>query len=93
MDARIEERTEGPLTVVTVAGWLGAEHAEGLRERGLSVEGAISLDLSGLISADTRGVLVLRELRADGVLLEGASAFVRMLISGDDSEDEPAREC
>jgi hypothetical protein len=91
VDVRIESRIEGPITVVTIAGRLGAGGVRELHKLCRSIEGALALDLSGLASADPDGLDALRELVSEGVELRGVSPFIRLLLNGDPVGDLPSR--
>jgi hypothetical protein len=45
--------------------------------------GAISLDLSNLMSADDAGIVALRTLKGRGVRLTGASPYIGLLLAED----------
>jgi anti-anti-sigma regulatory factor len=80
---RIELRVESGVTVVSIAGRLAADVIQELHDLCKPVEGALVLECSGLISADTQGLQALRELEERGAELRGLSSYLRLLKNGD----------
>ncbi len=66
--------------MIQVAGRLQSVGVALLDEENRSVEGALLLDLSQLVSAGEAGIEKLRELVSQGAELEGASRYVQMLL-------------
>jgi anti-anti-sigma regulatory factor len=91
VNVRIELRVESGGTIVTVSGRLAAEVVRELHELCESVEGALVLDLSGLVSADAQGLEALRELEEKGAQLRDVSPFIRLLLGNGGARDEPPR--
>lgn len=84
MAIRISSSTEGKTRIVRVEGRLESAFVPDLlaETEGRSEETPVRLDLSGLQSADKEGLRALRELRAGGAVLEGASPYIRELLDG-----------
>ncbi len=66
-----------------IAGRLEASSTEDLQEVCRSIEGSLALDLSGLVSADARGLEAIRDFEERGAALRGVSPFIRLLLDGD----------
>ena len=63
-----------------VEGWLDADGAAELEGVVAGLVGRVSLQLSGLKSADQPGLSSLRGLRGRGVPLTGLSPYLRLLL-------------
>jgi len=70
----------GNTIIVQVEGWLDAGGAEELEGVVASLTGLVSVQLSGLKSADEAGLSSLRDLRGRGVALAGVSPYLRLLL-------------
>ena len=70
----------GSGVIVRVEGWLDADGAAELEGAVAGLAGRVSVELSGLRSADEAGLSSLRRLRAGGVALTGASPYLRLLL-------------
>ena len=81
MTVRIEITSEGLQTVVSVAGRLLATGATELRRICSAIGGEFVLDLSGLRSADSEGISIIRELVGEGARLRATSPFIQLLIA------------
>jgi hypothetical protein len=92
MEVRIEPLVKGSMTVVTIAGRLAASCVPELHKLCRSVEGALALNLSDLVSADDEGLKALRELEEWGAELRGVSPFIRLLLASDPTGDLPVRD-
>lgn len=77
---RIDITSEGPQTVVSIAGRLAGDAIVQLREVCDPIEGAFALDLSNLLSADDAGIDAIRTLGEKGAVVRGASPFIQMLL-------------
>jgi hypothetical protein len=80
MECRIELTSEAPRAVVTITGRLAGEAIEQLRGLRRSIEGAATLDLAGLVSADDEGVEAIRAMSLKGYEIRNASPFVQLLL-------------
>ncbi len=80
MAIRITTKTDGNKTTVIVEGRLSAAEAPDLRKECQSVDAPLRLDLSGLKSADPKGIELLRSLSVKAAELYGASAFIKKLL-------------
>ena len=69
MECRIESKSDASRTVVTITGRLSGQVTEELRGVRRSIEGAVILDLAGLVSADDEGV--------EAILLAASSRVCR----------------
>ena len=87
MGIRIDIISEGPQTVVRVAGRLSGGAVARLRRECDPIKGAFVLDLSNLLFADDVGVDVIRTLGEKGAEVCGASPFVQLLL-----DDAPGKE-
>ena len=82
MTVRITRTTADGRRFVRVEGRLEGAEASALCDE-LNVSPAeLTLDLSGLLSADSEGVRVLRSLRDKGAQLTGESVYIRHLLAG-----------
>lgn len=77
---RIDIASEGPQTVVFIAGRLTGQAIVELREVCDPIEGAFVLDLSDLLAADDAGIKAMRTLGEKGAVVRGASPFIQMLL-------------
>ncbi len=82
MTLRITPIGAGPARALKLDGRLTGEEVLELRRACEGVKGSLVLDLTHLQSADRQGVSVLRELRAQGAGLIGASQYIRLLLGG-----------
>ena len=80
MDCRIEMDSEASPAAVTITGRLSGEAIELLKEVRRSIEGAVTLELVGLVSADDKGVEALRAMSLEGDEIRNASRFVQLLL-------------
>ena len=80
MAIRISMTADERRTVLKVDGHLKAEDVEELAGAYRSAQGAMSLDLSELHSADRAGVETLRELVSIGAEIRGASPYIELLM-------------
>ena len=80
MECRIELTSEAPRAVLTITGRLAGEAIEQLKGLRRSTEGAVTLDLAGLVSADDEGVEAVRAMSLEGDEIRNASPFVQLLL-------------
>jgi len=80
VEVRIDVTSEGPQTVVFIAGRLAGDPIVQLREVCDPIAGAFALDLSDLLSADDAGINAIRTLGEKGAVVRGASPFIQMLL-------------
>ena len=80
MECRIELKSEAPRTVVTITGRLAGEAIEQLKGLRRSIEGAVTLDLAGLVSADDEGAEAVRAMSLKGDEIQNASPFIQLLL-------------
>ncbi len=80
MECRIESKSEASRTVVTIAGRLAGYAIEELRGVRRSIEGAVTLDLASLVSADEEGVEAIRAMSLEGDEIRNPSPFVQLLL-------------
>ena len=80
MEIRIDITSEGPETVVCIAGRLSGVSVAQLRKACDPIEGALVLDLSNLLFADDAGIDVIRTIDEKGAEVRGASPFVQLLL-------------
>ena len=85
MDCRIESKSEASRTVVRITGRLAGQAIEQLRGLRRAIEGAVILDLAGLVSADEEGVEAIRVMSVDGDEIRNASPFVQLLLQDEAS--------
>ena len=71
---------DGGQTILQVAGRLQAVDVSVLDREVAAVAGSLVLDLSQLLSADGAGIKELRDCKAGGADLQGASGYVQMLL-------------
>ena len=80
MEIRIDITSEGPETVVRIAGRLSGVAVAQLRKACDPIEGAFVIDLSNLLFADATGIDVIRATVEKGAEVRGASPFVQLLL-------------
>ncbi len=80
MTLRITAAGPDPPATVKIDGRLTGEETPELRRVCTGIKGWLVLDLTDLQSADREGISVLRELRAKGANLIGASPYVQLLL-------------
>jgi anti-anti-sigma regulatory factor len=80
MEIRIDIISEGPETVVYIAGRLSGAAVAQLRKACDPIEGAFVLDLSNLMFADGEGIDAIRTLGEKRAEVRGASPFVQLLL-------------
>jgi anti-anti-sigma regulatory factor len=80
MEIRIDIISEGPETVVYIAGRLSGAAVAQLRKACEPIEGAFVLDLSSLIFLDDGGIDAIRTLGEKRAEVRGASPFVQLLL-------------
>jgi anti-anti-sigma regulatory factor len=80
MEIRIDIISEGPETVVYIAGRLSGAAVAQLRKACDPIEGAFVLDLSSLIFLDDEGIDAIRTLGEKRAEVRGASPFVQLLL-------------
>ena len=82
MTLRIIPIGPGPPATMKLDGRLTGEAVLELRRVCEGVKGPLVLDLTDLQFADRHGVSTLRELRAQGAELIGASPYLQLLLDG-----------
>lgn len=87
MEIRIDITSEGPETVVRIAGRLSGVAIAQLRKACDPIEGPFVIDLSNLVFADDAGIDVIRTLSEKGAEVRGTSPFVQLLF-----DDAPRRD-
>ncbi len=80
MTLRISTRRDPKGEVVIVDGRLDGEVVEELERVVAEQSGPLRLELAGLRSADEAGLEALRALRARGIVLTGASPYLRLRL-------------
>ena len=85
MDIRIDIETREPVDVVHVSGRLVMSSIEQLAAVCEPMESNFVLELSQLMFADKAAVEVIRSLHEKGAEIRGASSFIKLLISGEQS--------
>ena len=80
MDCRIELKSEAQRAVLTITGGLAGEAIEELRGVRRSIEGAVALDLAGLVSADDTGIETIRAMSLAGDEIRNASPYIQLLL-------------
>ncbi len=83
MECRIESKSEASRTVVAITGRLSGHVVEELRGVRRSIEGAVTLDLASLVSADEEGVEAIRAMSLEGDEIRNPSPFVQLLLQDD----------
>lgn len=81
MVIRITKTNRAERTVLQVDGLLQAADVETLSQECQSARGSVTLDLSQLQSADSRGVEAIHELTSQGAKLRGLSPYLELLLS------------
>jgi hypothetical protein len=84
MTLQIVCRTNGVGGVVELHGWLGRAEVVEFHKVCASTPLPFRVDLTNLTSASVEGILALKEERAKGVRLVGASPYIALLL-----RDEP----
>ena len=82
MNFRIEFKSEGPETVVSIAGRLNSSSVTQLHKTCDQIEIPFRIDLSELLFADEEGINAIRAICARGGQVKGASPYVRLLLDG-----------
>jgi hypothetical protein len=80
MTLRITTIGPGPPAALALDGRLTGDEVAELRRAVDEAGGEVLLDLAGLQSADRPGACALRELKAHGVRITGASPYIDLLI-------------
>ena len=83
MECRIESKSDGLRTVMTISGRLSGASVAELRRVRLATAGSITVDLSSLVSADDDGIAAIRALSLAGDEIRSASPFVELLLADD----------
>ena len=78
---RITQTTEGPLTVLTVAGQLVADGVAELARMAQAAVPPLALDLTHLQQADADGIALLQALADAGAQLRGVSPYIALLLA------------
>jgi hypothetical protein len=81
MVVRITKTNADERTVLRVDGLLQADDVEALNREWATAGGTVTLELSQLRSADSRGVEAIHELVSHGVRLQGLSPYIELLLS------------
>jgi|GEM_PF-1204158 len=81
MVVRITKTNSNARTVLRVDGLLQAADVDALHGEYQTAEGAVTLELSELRSADLRGVEAIHELVSHGATLCGLSPYIELLLS------------
>jgi len=92
MEIRIDITSEGPETVVRIAGRLSGVAVAQLRKACNPIKGAFVLDLSNLLFADDAGIDVIRTIGLKGAKVRGASQFVQLLLDDASREETDGEE-
>jgi hypothetical protein len=82
MTLRITPIGPDPLVAVKLDGRLTADDLVEVQRACRAVTGRLVLDLTDLQFADRQAVSTLRELRAHGAEIIGASPYIRLLLDG-----------
>ena len=90
MSVRISVLSEEQNLTVQVEGRLEAKDAVVLKEKFGDSAAELTLDLSGLLSADETGLAVLLAFQNAGAVLKGASTYVRYVLEQVSSLDLPS---
>ena len=80
MEVRIDITSEGPETVIRIAGRLTGSSVEQLRKVCDPIENPFALDLSSLMFADDAGIEAVRATGEKGAKIRGASPFIQLLL-------------
>jgi ABC-type transporter Mla MlaB component len=78
---RITQTTEGPLTVLTVAGRLVRDGVAELARAAQAAVPPLALDLTHLQQADADGIALLQALADAGAQLRGVSPYIALLLA------------
>ena len=89
MSVRISTQTHDDRLTVQVEGRLQSTDAVGLKDKYGPSAPVLTLDLSGLLSADETALALLVAFEAAGAELKGASTYVRYLLERMSSRDFP----
>jgi hypothetical protein len=81
MVVRITKTDSQDRTVLKVDGLLQAADVESLNYEWQTARGPVTLELSQLRSADSRGVEAIHELALQGASLAGLSPYLELLLS------------
>ena len=81
MSVRITRAVDCETTVLHVAGRLVSEDVGVLTREFQDIDGQVSLELSGLQSADPDGVAILLEIASSGAELSEASSYIELLLT------------
>ncbi len=87
MTLRIVAIGPSPPATVKLDGRLTVDEVPELRRVCEGVRRRLTIDLTALQSADRQGVSLLRELRAKGADLGGASPYLQLLLDGPSREE------
>ncbi|MBI5441523.1 MAG: hypothetical protein HY900_09990 [Deltaproteobacteria bacterium] len=82
MQLRITKTTLGPKTTLHVDGRLAGSGVDALERASRAAGRPLAVDLSNLLSADARGIQVIRALAAAGSELIGVTAYFQLLLEG-----------
>ena len=80
MEIRIDITSEGPETVIHIAGRLSVTSVAQLIKACDPIEGAFVIDLSNLLFADDAGIDTIRTIDKKGAKVRGASPFIQLLL-------------
>ena len=80
MEIRIDITSEGPETVIHIAGRLSVTSVAQLKKVCDPIEGAFVIDLSNLLFADDAGIDTIRTIDKKGAKVRGASPFIQILL-------------
>jgi anti-anti-sigma regulatory factor len=80
MEIRIDITSEGPETVIHIAGRLSGTSVAQLKKACDPIEGAFVIDLSNLLFADDAGIDTIRTIGKKGAKVRGASPFIQLLL-------------
>jgi anti-anti-sigma regulatory factor len=80
MEIRIDITSEGPETVIHIAGRLSVTSVAQLKKVCDPIEGAFVIDLSNLLFADDAGIDTIRTIDKKGARVRGASPFIQLLL-------------
>ena len=80
MEIRIDITSEGPETVIHIAGRLSVTSVAQLKKACDPIEGAFVIDLSNLLFADDAGIDTIRTIDKKGARVRGASPFIQLLL-------------
>lgn len=88
VEIRIDITSEGPETVVHIAGRLTGSAVEQFRKVCDPIENPFALDLSSLMFADDAGIDAVQATGDKGAEIRGASPFIQLLL--DDRSEKGA---